>query len=96
MEMSDHERLVRLMLFPARAIEEATGFIVLDDPVLTSDNDFRPNFASIVIEELLAADMQIIVLTQDHASCRSDDLCGFRLKSRRSPLHGNCIISRGL
>jgi len=57
-----------LSLFLARAIEEATGFIVLDDPVLTSDDDFRPNFASTVIEELLAAGMQIIVLTQDHAS----------------------------
>jgi hypothetical protein len=57
-----------LSLFLARAIEEKTGFIVLDDPVLTSDDDFRPNFASTVIEELLAAGMEILVLTQDHAS----------------------------
>jgi hypothetical protein len=57
-----------LSLFLARAIEEKTGFIILDDPVLTSDDDFRPNFASTVIEELLAAGMQVIVLTQDHKS----------------------------
>jgi hypothetical protein len=57
-----------LSLFLARAVEESTGFIVLDDPVLTSDDDFRPNFASTVIQELLAAGMQVIVVTQDHAS----------------------------
>jgi hypothetical protein len=52
-----------LSLFLARAIEENTGFIFLDDPVLTSDDDFRPNFASTVIEELLAAGMQVIIVT---------------------------------
>jgi hypothetical protein len=55
-----------LALFLARAVQEGTGFVVLDDPVLTSDDDFRPNFASTVIENLLAANMQIIVVTQDH------------------------------
>jgi hypothetical protein len=57
-----------LSLFLARAIKENTGFIVLDDPVLTSDDDFRPNFNSTVIEALLAVGMQVIILTQDHAS----------------------------
>ena len=55
-----------LSLFLARAIEERTGFIVLDDPVLTSDEDYRANFNSTVIEELLAAGVQIVVITQDH------------------------------
>ena len=57
-----------LSLFLARAVQDKCGFIVLDDPVLTSDDDFRPNFASSVIEGLLDAGIQVIVLTQDHAS----------------------------
>ncbi len=57
-----------LALFLARAVEERTGFIVLDDPVLTSDDDYRPNFASSVIEGLLGEGMQVIICTQDHKS----------------------------
>lgn len=57
-----------LSLFLARAIEGGAGFVLLDDPVLTSDDDFRPNFASTVIEALLAAGVQVIVVTQDHSS----------------------------
>ena len=57
-----------LSLFLARAIDSGAGFVVLDDPVLTSDDDFRPNFASSVIEALLDADVQVIVITQDHKS----------------------------
>lgn len=57
-----------LSMFLARASQEKVGFIVLDDPVLTSDDDFRPNFASTVIEHLLAKDIQIIVLTQDQST----------------------------
>ncbi len=57
-----------LAMFLARAVQEKTGFIVLDDPVLTSDDDFRPNFASTVIERLLNDGIQVIVMTQDHSS----------------------------
>ncbi|KIU52344.1 MULTISPECIES: ATP-binding protein [Bradyrhizobium] len=57
-----------LSLFLARAIDGGAGFVVLDDPVLTSDDDFRPNFASSVIEALLDAGLQVIVITQDHKS----------------------------
>lgn len=57
-----------LSLFLARAIEGGAGFVLLDDPVLTSDDDFRPNFASTVIEALLDAGIQVIVVTQDHSS----------------------------
>jgi tetratricopeptide (TPR) repeat protein len=57
-----------LSLFLARAIDGGAGFVVLDDPVLTSDDDFRPNFASSVIEALLDAGVQVIVITQDHKS----------------------------
>ena len=57
-----------LSLFLARAVQEEMGFIILDDPVLTSDDDYRPNFVSSVIEGLLDAGLQIIVCTQDHKS----------------------------
>lgn len=55
-----------LSLFLARAQHERVGFIVLDDPVLSSDEDYRVHFNSTVLTELLALPMQVIVLTQDH------------------------------
>lgn len=55
-----------LALFLARAQHEATGFIILDDPVLSSDEDYRVHFNSTVLTELLKVPMQVVVLTQDH------------------------------
>jgi hypothetical protein len=55
-----------LALFLARAQHESLGFIVLDDPVLSSDEDYRVHFNSTVLTELLSLPMQVIVLTQDH------------------------------
>lgn len=60
-----------LSLFLARVAEEGAGFVVLDDPVLSSDDDFRPNFEASVIEALLAVDIQVIVLTQDYKSWKN-------------------------
>ncbi|RIX31947.1 AAA family ATPase [Sphingomonas edaphi] len=57
-----------LALFLARAVKEGSTFLVLDDPVLSSDDDFRPNFNSSVIEALIAQGIQVIILTQDHKS----------------------------
>jgi len=57
-----------LSLFLARAIQERSGLVILDDPVLTSDDDYRPNFVSSVIEGLLDAGLQVIICTQDHKS----------------------------
>ncbi len=57
-----------LSLFLARAVQEGAGFVVLDDPVLTSDDDFRPNFTSSVIESLLELGIQTVICTQDHKS----------------------------
>ena len=54
-----------LSIFLARSVHEAAGFIVLDDPVLSSDEDYRAFFARSVIEELTTLDVQIIILTQD-------------------------------
>jgi hypothetical protein len=54
-----------LAFFLARSVKEKTGFIVLDDPILSSDEDYRAFFNSSVLEELLKLDMQVVVLTQD-------------------------------
>jgi hypothetical protein len=62
-----------LALFLARATQEGTGFIVLDDPILSSDEDYRAHFNSAVIEELCKLGIQVIVLTQDQGTVR--DLC---------------------
>jgi hypothetical protein len=55
-----------LALFLARAEHEGTGFIVLDDPVLSSDEDYKIHFNSAVLTALLEFPMQVVILTQDH------------------------------
>jgi len=55
-----------LALFLARAQNEGLGFIILDDPVLSSDEDYRGYFNTDVIEKLLALPIQVVVLTQDN------------------------------
>lgn len=55
-----------LALFLARAQHEGLAFVILDDPVLSSDEDYRVHFNSTVLTELLKLPMQVIVLTQDH------------------------------
>jgi hypothetical protein len=57
-----------LALFLARAARESMGFIVLDDPVLSSDEDYRVHFNATVLSELLKLPMQVLVLTQDHTT----------------------------
>ena len=54
-----------LALFIARALHEGAGFMVLDDPILASDEDYRAYFKAAVLEELIGAGVQVIVLTQD-------------------------------
>ena len=54
-----------LALFVARALYEGAGFMVLDDPILASDEDYRAYFKAAVLEELIGRDVQVIVLTQD-------------------------------
>jgi hypothetical protein len=54
-----------LALFLARAVREGAGFVVLDDPILSSDEDYRAFFNAMVIEDLLKRGLQVIVLTQD-------------------------------
>jgi hypothetical protein len=57
-----------LSLFLARSVQEKTGFLVLDDPILSSDDDYKAHFNSAVIEKLLDLDMQVVILTQDQRS----------------------------
>ena len=52
--------------FIARVIRDKIGFMVLDDPIISSDEDHRPHFMRTVIEELLAKGVQVMVITQDH------------------------------
>jgi hypothetical protein len=54
-----------LALFIARAIHEGVGFLVLDDPILSSDDDYRAHFNASVLEQLIELGVQVILLTQD-------------------------------
>ena len=38
-----------LALFIARALHEGAGFMVLDDPILASDEDYRAYFKAVVL-----------------------------------------------
>ena len=59
-----------IALFIARALHEGAGFMVLDDPILASDEDYRAYFKANVLEELIGAGIQIVVLTQDQKTWR--------------------------
>ncbi|MHA6688667.1 ATP-binding protein [Mesorhizobium sp. A556] len=90
-----------LSIFLARAIKEQAGFIILDDPVLSSDDDYRPNFTSSVLEALTKAGVQVIIGTQDHASWKDighrwDHNGAIQLQLiRAAPLLGTEIRSQG-
>ena len=56
-----------LAAFLARTTREKTGFVVLDDPVLASDEEHRAMFERLVVEELLKQDVQTILITHDQA-----------------------------
>lgn len=55
-----------LALFLAKAQHERFSVVVLDDPVQSSDEDYRVHFNSTVLEAMLGLSMQAVVLTQDH------------------------------
>ena len=60
-----------LAIFLARAEYYNMPFVVLDDPVLSSDEDYRAHFRSRVIKRLCELNIQVIVLTQ-HQGTRRD------------------------
>ena len=55
-----------LAAFLARAEREQPGFIILDDPVQSSDEDHRAPFTHEVVDELAKRGLQVVVLTQTH------------------------------
>lgn len=57
-----------LALFIARCLHDGTGFMILDDPILSSDEDYRAYFKAAVLEALIDAGVQVIILTQDQKS----------------------------
>ena len=54
-----------LASFLARTIREGSGFVVLDDPVPATDRGHRAFFINKVLEELVKAQVQVILLTHD-------------------------------
>ena len=66
-----------LALFLACAQHEGIGFIVLDDPVLSSDDDYRVHFQTAVLGALQDLGVQTVVLTQNHDTWKDlDNLYG--------------------
>jgi hypothetical protein len=60
-----------LALFLARAEHEGAAFIVLDDPILSSDEDHRLHFCADVVATLLKKSIQVVILTQDEPTRRN-------------------------
>jgi len=54
-----------LSMFLARAVREGCGFVVLDEPVLASDDDYRAYFESSVLDRLMKRSVQVVLITQD-------------------------------
>jgi hypothetical protein len=87
-----------LSLFLARAVYEGATFIVLDDPVLASDETYRAFFNTAVIERLHSLGFQIIILTQDERTLKDLEtrylhlgIATFELVIE-SPLDGTTIL----
>jgi hypothetical protein len=59
-----------LALFLARIEHDGAAFIVLDDPVLSADEDYRTHFDRSVVSCLMDLNIQIVILTQDEKSWR--------------------------
>lgn len=56
-----------LAAFLARSVREKCGFVILDDPIMSSDEDHRTNFLHGGLQALLNAGYQVILLTQDQS-----------------------------
>lgn len=54
-----------LSAFLARCVRQRVPFVILDDPVLATDEGHRTTFARHVVEALLAAGVQALVTTHD-------------------------------
>lgn len=55
-----------LAAFLARTVKDGCRLLVLDDPIMSSDEDHSAHFIDSVVEKLLDLGVQVVVLTQDH------------------------------
>jgi hypothetical protein len=55
-----------LAAFLARTVKEGCRFLLLDDPIVSSDEDHSAHFIDSVIEKLIQLGIQVILMTQDH------------------------------
>jgi hypothetical protein len=55
-----------LAAFLARTVKDGCRFLLLDDPIMSSDEDHSAHFIDSVVEKLIQQDIQIILMTQDH------------------------------
>jgi AAA domain len=90
-----------LAVFLARAVHEKTGFVVLDDPILSSDEDYRAYFKSLVMARLIDSRVQTVLITQCKDTWRDiSDLHGhhgvaaFQIKLS-DPKRGTVVIRSG-
>jgi hypothetical protein len=90
-----------LAVFLARAVHEKAGFIVLDDPILASDEDYRAYFKLLVVERLLDCGIQTVLITQCKDTWRDiSDLHGHRGVASfqirlADPKKGTAVIKSG-
>jgi len=54
-----------LAAFLARSVRESVGFVVLDDPVPSSDREHRAMFLHRVLDELVRTGMHVLLFTHD-------------------------------
>lgn len=88
-----------LAVFLARSVKERSAFIVLDDPILSSDEDYRAFFNAGVLENLLKLGIQVILLTQDQRTWKDlgdrylhQNISMFQI-NLQSPADGSAIAS---
>src|SRR5262249_52826657 len=60
-----------LASFLARTVRDKTGFVILDDPILSSDEDHRAHFIHDAVDKLMQRGCQVIILTQDNGSYKN-------------------------
>ncbi|MBH46604.1 MAG: hypothetical protein CME71_00375 [Halobacteriovorax sp.] len=90
-----------LSSFLAKMVDSKNSFVILDDPILSVDDEHRSHFIHDVIKELNDKDIQLILLTQDQKTWSSiQDLYSYMSPSAfqlemNNPQEGTRVISKG-
>lgn len=90
-----------LASFLAKMVDSKNSFIVLDDPILSVDDEHRAHFIHDAIKELIDNGIQLILLTQDQKTWSSiQDLYSYMSPSvfqleLSDPKEGTRVISKG-